>query len=56
MIAVAMWSAVGQKRKWRRFQVMSALHHKADIDDRDCDSPLRARSRLMHRSKRRAQL
>src|SRR6266700_5177122 len=28
---------VGQKRKWRRFQVMSALPHKADIDVRDCD-------------------
>jgi len=27
----------GQKRKWRRFQVMSALPHKADIDARDCD-------------------
>ncbi len=26
-----------QKRKWRRFQVMSALPHKADIDARDCD-------------------
>jgi len=23
--------------KWRRFQVMSALPHKADIDARDCD-------------------
>ncbi len=28
---------LGQKRKWRRFQVMSALPHKADIDARDCD-------------------
>jgi hypothetical protein len=28
---------VGKKRKWRRFQVMSALPHKADIDARDCD-------------------
>ena len=26
-----------QKRKWRRFQVMSALPHKADINARDCD-------------------
>ena len=26
-----------QKRKCRRFQVMSALPHKADIDARDCD-------------------
>ena len=31
------WSALGQKRKWRRFQVMSALPHKADIDARHCD-------------------
>jgi hypothetical protein len=23
--------------KWRRFQVMSALPHKADTDARDCD-------------------
>jgi hypothetical protein len=30
-------SEVGQKRKWRRFQVMSALPQKADIDARDCD-------------------
>jgi hypothetical protein len=30
-------SELGQKRKWRRFQVMSALPHKADIDARDCD-------------------
>jgi hypothetical protein len=30
-------SALGPKRKWRRFQVMSALPHKADIDARDCD-------------------
>ena len=30
-------SSLGQKRKWRRFQVMSALPHKADIDARDCD-------------------
>src|SRR5882762_8351248 len=30
-------SVRGQKRKWRRFQVMSALPHKADIDARDCD-------------------
>jgi hypothetical protein len=29
--------AMGQKRKWRRFQVVSALPHKADIDARDCD-------------------
>jgi hypothetical protein len=28
---------MGQKRKWRRFQVMSALPHKADINARDCD-------------------
>jgi hypothetical protein len=28
-------SELGQKRKWRRFQVMSALPHKADIDARD---------------------
>jgi hypothetical protein len=27
----------GQKRKWQRFQVMSALPHKADINARDCD-------------------
>jgi hypothetical protein len=27
----------GQKRKCRRFQVMSALPHKADINARDCD-------------------
>ena len=27
----------GSKRKWRRFQVMSALPHKADINARDCD-------------------
>jgi len=30
-------SPSGQKRKWRRFQVMSALPHKADINARDCD-------------------
>jgi len=30
-------SEMGQKRKWRRFQVMSALPHKADINARDCD-------------------
>jgi len=30
-------SGLGQKRKWRRFQVMSALPHKADIGARDCD-------------------
>jgi hypothetical protein len=30
-------SELGQKRKWRRFQVMSALPHKADINARDCD-------------------
>jgi hypothetical protein len=30
-------SELGQKRKWRRFQVMSALPQKADIDARDCD-------------------
>jgi hypothetical protein len=27
----------GQKRKWRRFQVRSALPHKAEINARDCD-------------------
>jgi hypothetical protein len=30
-------SEMGQKRKWRRFQVMSALPQKADINARDCD-------------------
>jgi hypothetical protein len=30
-------NALGPNRKWRRFQVMSALPHKADIDARDCD-------------------
>jgi sulfite reductase beta subunit-like hemoprotein len=30
-------SVMGQKRKCLRFQVMSALPHKADINSRDCD-------------------
>ena len=30
-------SGSGQKRKCRRFQVMSALPHKADINSRDRD-------------------
>jgi hypothetical protein len=30
-------SQLGQKRKCRRFQVMSALPHKADINSRDRD-------------------
>ena len=30
-------SAVGQKLKYRRFQVISALPHKADIKCRHCD-------------------
>src|SRR5260370_13305590 len=30
-------SLSGQSRKYRRFHVMSALPHKADINFRDCD-------------------
>src|SRR5713226_4880546 len=34
---LCLMSQMGQKRKCRRFQVMSALPHKADINSRDRD-------------------